>query len=96
MNLISGGVVLKNWVDITEEARVEPTDSRWVGQWWMGFLIATGAIVLTTIPLFLYKATPPRELVDTDVDSELNEELINNSTASSVEFINRAKSDEGT
>ena len=56
----------------------------------MGFLIATGAIVLTTIPLFFYKANPPRELVDTDVDSELNEELINNSTASRLEFINRS------
>ena len=49
-------------------------------------MIATGAIVITSIPLFFYKATPPRDLIvaeTVDGDSELNEELINNSTASS-------------
>ena len=72
-------------MDISEDARVEPSDSRWVGQWWMGFIIATGAIVVTSIPLFFYKADPPRDIGTEveDADSELNEELINNSTASS-------------
>ena len=41
--------------------------------------------MLTSLPLFFYKANPPRDVGAEieDADSELNEELINNSTASS-------------
>ena len=80
-----GGVVVKFWVDFTAEPLVGESDSRWVGQWWAGFLIASFMLVLTSLPLFLFKASPPSNMKPIEVgsntsDSEVNEELINNST----------------
>ncbi|XP_004693285.1 PREDICTED: solute carrier organic anion transporter family member 1A2 [Condylura cristata] len=36
----------------TDELTITPTDSRWVGAWWFGFLICAGVNVLTSIPFF--------------------------------------------
>ena len=83
---ILGGVVVKFWVDVTAEPLVAESDSRWVGQWWAGFLLASLMLVLTSLPLFLFKASPPSDhkpievISNTDDDSEVNQELINNST----------------
>ena len=44
---ILGGVVVTLWVDPLDEAKVTSNDSRWVGQWWLGFLIASLMLFLT-------------------------------------------------
>ena len=53
----------------------------------MGFLISAAFVALSTLPLFLFKKNPPKyaEIVtlNSSENSELNEELINNSTTSS-------------
>uniref|UniRef100_A0A673TFS5 Solute carrier organic anion transporter family member n=1 Tax=Suricata suricatta TaxID=37032 RepID=A0A673TFS5_SURSU len=36
----------------TDDLTITPTDTRWVGAWWFGFLICAGVNVLTAIPFF--------------------------------------------
>ncbi|XP_037370156.1 solute carrier organic anion transporter family member 1A2 isoform X2 [Talpa occidentalis] len=45
----------------TDELTITPTDSRWVGAWWFGFLICAGVNVLTSIPFFFLPKTLPKE-----------------------------------
>ncbi|XP_003792494.1 solute carrier organic anion transporter family member 1A2 isoform X1 [Otolemur garnettii] len=52
----------------TDELTITPTDTRWVGAWWFGFLICAGANVLTAIPFFFLPKTLPKEGLEHDVD----------------------------
>ena len=53
----------------------------------MGFILSAIFVGLSILPLFLFKREPPRYIerlqLDSSDNSELNEELINNSTTSS-------------
>ncbi|XP_074050415.1 solute carrier organic anion transporter family member 1A2 [Macrotis lagotis] len=43
----------------TDDLIITPTDTRWVGAWWLGLLICAGANVLSGLPfLFLPKSLP--------------------------------------
>uniref|UniRef100_G3T9M3 Solute carrier organic anion transporter family member n=1 Tax=Loxodonta africana TaxID=9785 RepID=G3T9M3_LOXAF len=49
----------------TDDLTITPTDTRWVGAWWFGFLICAGVNVLTAIPFFfLPKTLPKKKLKD--------------------------------
>nr|XP_044995444.1 solute carrier organic anion transporter family member 1A2 isoform X2 [Jaculus jaculus] len=52
----------------TDELTIMPTDTRWVGAWWIGFLICAGANVLTGIPFFFLPKTPPKEGLEDHAD----------------------------
>ncbi|XP_037378869.1 solute carrier organic anion transporter family member 2B1 isoform X2 [Talpa occidentalis] len=58
-----GGLMLRLYVDIDRmpEGGVSLTskDPRWVGAWWLGFLIAAGAVALAAIPYFFF----PRKML---------------------------------
>ncbi|KAK2490580.1 hypothetical protein MC885_017513 [Smutsia gigantea] len=47
---------------------ITPTDTRWVGAWWFGFLICAGVNVLTAIPFFFLPKTLPKEGLEDDAD----------------------------
>ncbi|KAF5912548.1 hypothetical protein HPG69_004220 [Diceros bicornis minor] len=53
------------YVDIgsvnTDDLTITPTDTRWVGAWWFGFLVCAGVNVLTAIPFFFLPKTLPKE-----------------------------------
>ncbi|XP_057625891.1 solute carrier organic anion transporter family member 1A5-like isoform X1 [Chionomys nivalis] len=60
------------YVDIgsvnTDDLTITPTDTRWVGAWWVGFLICAGVNVLISIPFFFLPKTLPKEGLEDDAD----------------------------
>ncbi|XP_068416771.1 solute carrier organic anion transporter family member 1A2 isoform X3 [Eschrichtius robustus] len=45
----------------TDDLTITPTDTRWVGAWWFGFLVCAGVNVFTAIPFFVLPKTLPKE-----------------------------------
>ncbi|XP_077632573.1 solute carrier organic anion transporter family member 2B1 isoform X1 [Crocuta crocuta] len=60
-----GGLMLRLYVDIDRmpEGGINLTskDPRWVGAWWLGFLISAGAVALAAIPYFFFPREMPKE-----------------------------------
>ncbi|XP_058414660.1 solute carrier organic anion transporter family member 1B3-like [Diceros bicornis minor] len=53
---ILGSQFAKLWVDVgyvdLSSIRITPKDSRWVGAWWLGFLVAGLLSIISSIPFF--------------------------------------------
>ncbi|XP_058161938.1 solute carrier organic anion transporter family member 2B1 isoform X2 [Dasypus novemcinctus] len=60
-----GGLMLRLYVDIDRmpEGGISLTskDPRWVGAWWLGFLISAGTVALAAIPYFFFPREMPKE-----------------------------------
>ncbi|KAK6022657.1 hypothetical protein OSTOST_11633 [Ostertagia ostertagi] len=64
---IGGGYLLTIWGDIGKSNYLDlsingPSDPRWYGAWWIGFLVAGLASFITSLPLCMF----PKKLNDTD------------------------------
>ncbi|EDV28794.1 uncharacterized protein TRIADDRAFT_19404 [Trichoplax adhaerens] len=61
IGFLLGGIFLNLWVDWPNPSQgIVPTDPRWVGAWWLGFLVCAVGMFIISIPLFAY----PRHLPD--------------------------------
>ncbi|XP_031167449.2 solute carrier organic anion transporter family member 2A1 [Sander lucioperca] len=61
-----GAVMLRFYVDVDKtgfgaEQELIQSDPRWVGAWWMGLLLTSGCLVLTSIPYFFFPRGMPSE-----------------------------------
>lgn len=61
-----GSYCARLYVDIgyvdMESVTITPKDSRWVGAWWMGFLVSSGLLLISSIPFwFLPRSLPKQE-----------------------------------
>ncbi|XP_073404605.1 solute carrier organic anion transporter family member 2B1 isoform X2 [Dendrobates tinctorius] len=70
---ILGSAMLRYYVDIDKlpasEIVLTPSDPRWIGAWWLGFIVAASIVALTSIPYFFFPREMPKE-----VTSESTEE----------------------
>ncbi|KFQ57800.1 Solute carrier organic anion transporter family member 2B1, partial [Pelecanus crispus] len=61
-----GSAMLRFYVDIDKVARdgVQLTnkDPRWVGAWWLGFLIAASLVAVSAVPYFFFPREMPKEV----------------------------------
>lgn len=60
-----GSLMLRLYVDIDRMPEgginLTPKDPRWVGAWWLGFLISAGLVVLAASPYFFFPREMPKE-----------------------------------
>ncbi|XP_043852342.1 solute carrier organic anion transporter family member 2B1 isoform X2 [Dromiciops gliroides] len=60
-----GSFMLRFYVDIDRMPEggisLTPKDPRWVGAWWLGFLVSAAAVTLTALPYFFFPREMPKE-----------------------------------
>ncbi|XP_025048818.1 solute carrier organic anion transporter family member 2B1 isoform X1 [Alligator sinensis] len=61
-----GSAMLRFYVDFDklskEEIQLTNQDPRWVGAWWLGFLVAASLVALSAIPYFFFPREMPKEV----------------------------------
>nr|XP_013227064.2 solute carrier organic anion transporter family member 2B1-like [Columba livia]XP_021139113.1 solute carrier organic anion transporter family member 2B1-like [Columba livia] len=62
-----GSAMLRFYVDIDKvtrgEVQLTNKDPRWVGAWWLGFLVAASLVALSAVPYFFFPQEMPKEVV---------------------------------
>ncbi|NWZ59937.1 SO2B1 protein, partial [Haliaeetus albicilla] len=61
-----GSAMLRFYVDIDkvtgDEVQLTNKDPRWVGAWWLGFLVAASLVALSAVPYFFFPREMPKEV----------------------------------
>ncbi|NWR36226.1 SO2B1 protein, partial [Tachuris rubrigastra] len=61
-----GSAMLQFYVDIDKvsgaEVQLTHEDPRWVGAWWLGFLVAASLVALSAVPYFFFPREMPKEV----------------------------------
>ncbi|XP_055461622.1 solute carrier organic anion transporter family member 1A5-like [Psammomys obesus] len=77
IGLLLGSFCARIYVDTgsvnTDDLTITPIDIRWVGAWWIGFLICAGVNILTSIPFFFFPKTLPKKALEDNGDVTKND-----------------------
>ncbi|XP_029817337.1 solute carrier organic anion transporter family member 2B1 [Manacus vitellinus] len=76
-----GSAMLQFYVDIDKvsgaEVQLTHGDPRWVGAWWLGFLVAASLVALSAVPYFFFPREMPKEVVSgKESDSKKKEDML--------------------
>lgn len=70
---ITGSLMLRFYVDFDKLSKdqiiLDHKDLRWVGAWWLGFLVASCLLFLTALPYLFFPRNMPKEDGTDDVES---------------------------
>ncbi|XP_023254841.1 solute carrier organic anion transporter family member 2B1 [Seriola lalandi dorsalis] len=73
LGFITGSIMLRYYVDFDklykDEIKLDSKDLRWVGAWWLGFLVASCLLFLTALPYLFFPRDMPKEDGADDVES---------------------------
>nr|XP_057944016.1 solute carrier organic anion transporter family member 2B1 isoform X2 [Doryrhamphus excisus] len=82
LGFLSGAFLLRFYVDFDtmpeDQIHLDRSDLRWVGAWWLGFLVASCLLFLTALPYFFFpRHMPPEDEseADTKCESDLFQEV---------------------
>ncbi|XP_069000074.1 solute carrier organic anion transporter family member 2B1 [Embiotoca jacksoni] len=74
LGFITGAFMLRYYVDFNtltkDQIKLDPKDLRWVGAWWLGFLVASCLLFLTALPYLFFPRNMPKEDGEDEVESE--------------------------
>ncbi|XP_028322840.1 solute carrier organic anion transporter family member 2B1 isoform X2 [Gouania willdenowi] len=77
LGFITTSFVLRYFVDFNrlpaDQIQLESSDLRWVGAWWLGFLLTSALLFLTALPYFFFPRNMDKEVDDgalQDADSK--------------------------
>ncbi|KAM5262765.1 solute carrier organic anion transporter family member 1B3-like [Ctenodactylus gundi] len=91
-----GSVTMKLYVDVgfvdLSTIRITPQDSRWVGAWWLGFLIAGLLSIICSIPFFFLPQNPNKPQKERKVSTSLHGLKTNEDTNHTANLTNRRHS----
>ncbi|PKU32713.1 solute carrier organic anion transporter family member 2b1 [Limosa lapponica baueri] len=63
-----GSAMLRFYVDINkvdrDDIQLTNKDPRWVGAWWLGFLVAASLVAISAVPYFFFPQEMPKECWD--------------------------------
>ncbi|XP_053169715.1 solute carrier organic anion transporter family member 1C1-like [Scomber japonicus] len=74
-----GSYCAKLYVDIgyvdMETVTITPKDARWVGAWWLGFMVSSGLLLISSIPFWFLPRSLPKQGGDKDKPTPVQEIL---------------------
>lgn len=76
-----GSAMLRFYVDIDkvteDEVQLTNRDPRWVGAWWLGFLVAASLVAVSAVPYFFFPREMPKEVTSgKESGSKKSEDLL--------------------